>query len=139
MVFSMAKFVFINDGEFVVLLFLFLILFVFLLLFLLLVRATLRISSQHIANWLLHKVVSEDEIMACFHKMAKVVDGQNAGDAKYRHMDGNFETSNAVKAALELCFDGCKSENGYTEPVLTKWRRSEKEMLAGGIDGKSNL
>lgn len=102
-------------------------------------RATLRISSQHIANWLLHKVVSRDEVIACFHKMAVVVDGQNAGDKKYRPMSGNFETSNAVKAAFELCFDGCKSENGYTEPILTKWRRSEKAMLAGGVDGKSNL
>lgn len=94
-------------------------------------RATLRISSQLLANWLLHKVISKDEVMDVFRKMAVVVDKQNSGDALYVSMAANFDTSNAVKAALELVFDGTASPNGYTEPLLTKWRRREKAESNG--------
>jgi len=89
-------------------------------------RATLRISSQHIANWLLHGVVSRDEVEACFMRMAKVVDGQNAADALYEKMAGNFEHSIAFKAALELALEGVNQPSGYTEPILHR-RRLEKK------------
>ena len=89
-------------------------------------RATLRISSQHIANWLLHGVVSEAQVMETMHRMAGVVDSQNKGDSTYTPMSGSFETSPAFFAARELVF---QSEN-YTESILHAWRTRVKSSSA---------
>ena len=92
-------------------------------------RATCRISSQHLTNWMRHGIFTKDQLLETLKKMAKIVDDQNKNDINYVPMSKDFENSLAFKASLDLIIEGAVSPSGYTEPILHKRRIELKSML----------
>ena len=90
-------------------------------------RATLRISSQHVANWLRHNICSENQVIETLRRMAAIIDKQNLGDTEYQNMAPEFDQNISFRTAKPLIFDGCAEPNGYTEATLNTHRREFKQ------------